>query len=275
VGPCLIGFFDDKGHALTPFVYQPIVPTVDVGFLSDRLPVKRDGKWGFIDSHGVEVIPCKYDRVSPFNGDYAAVIDKQRGMGFIDLQGHMVLDFGQDGPVFDDLRYLAANGYFIGHRASGWGIHDLQRKRDIVPFTYAKPDDLAIFGDGKPAQLILATRDESNGWCVRDDQGVTRQCGYQQLRDAGDGVLAVQDAKGLWGGLDYRGERLFPPRYTRVFSFHDGVAELPRKLKKLSSYRAYESTAYMDTRGREYLAPELIAEPASPAPSATPAEPLH
>lgn len=275
VGRCLIGFFDNKGHALTSFVYEPIVPTVDIGFLSDRLPVKRAGKWGFIDSHGIEIIACKYDRVSPFNGDYAAVIDKPRGMGFIDLQGHMVLDFGQDGPVFDDLRYLGANGYFIGHRASGWGIHDLVHQRDIVPFTYAKPDDLAIFGDGHPAQLILATHDEAKGWCVHDAQGVVGQCGYQQLREAGDGVLAVQDAKGLWGALDYRGQVLFLPRYTQAFSFHDGLAELPRKLKKLPGYRTSEPTVYMDTHGREYFAPELLAEPSSPVPSATRSEPSH
>jgi len=263
VGPCHVGFFAASGRALTPFLYEPLEQTVSKGFVSDRLLVKRDGKWGFIDSQGTEAIPCEFDQVTPFLDGYAAVVKKGKGVGFIDTQGLMIVDFEEG---FDNLSSLAGAGYFIGHRASGWGIFDLTHRREVVPFKYAKPGDLAIFSYGTPRSTVVATRDDAQGWCVLDKQGNSSHCGYKQMLDANDGVIAVQDTSGLWGALDTNGQWLFSPRYRRSFTYYGGLAVTPRTLPKPPQDRSVDHLhfIYMDTHGHEYAAPSLLAEPQNP-----------
>lgn len=47
--------------------------TTDSAFSQGMIAVQKDGLWGFADESGDIVIDCKYDRVSPFYGEYAAV----------------------------------------------------------------------------------------------------------------------------------------------------------------------------------------------------------
>ena len=37
------------------------------------VPVRRNGKFGYADETGREIIPCKYDFAKPFKGNLAAV----------------------------------------------------------------------------------------------------------------------------------------------------------------------------------------------------------
>ena len=40
----------------------------DAGYFNEGLAcVRRNGKEGFINESGIEVIPCKYDKVDPFD----------------------------------------------------------------------------------------------------------------------------------------------------------------------------------------------------------------
>ena len=55
------------------------------------MPVKKNGKWGYIDGDGNLVIPCIYDEVSLFNGGIAIV--KYNGKEYvIDKKGNVVED---------------------------------------------------------------------------------------------------------------------------------------------------------------------------------------
>ena len=56
--------------------------------------VKQNGKWGFIDKTGAEVIPFIYDVVQPFSEDLAAVRLEPDGLiGYIDKSGKEVIPF--------------------------------------------------------------------------------------------------------------------------------------------------------------------------------------
>ena len=57
------------------------------GLASVRSPLNR--KWGFVDEHGKEVIPPKYDSVKNFYGGLAEVGLKRR-WGFIDKTGREI-----------------------------------------------------------------------------------------------------------------------------------------------------------------------------------------
>ena len=59
-------------------------------FRNDRAPVRKNGKWGYIDSSGKEIIECKYKEVREFNTKAAPVCLVERKWGLIDLQGREI-----------------------------------------------------------------------------------------------------------------------------------------------------------------------------------------
>lgn len=52
--------------------------------------VCRDGKWGFIDTSGREVVPCKYDAVNDFH-EGLALVKLDGKFGYIDKTGCEVI----------------------------------------------------------------------------------------------------------------------------------------------------------------------------------------
>lgn len=238
-------FLDADGQALSTSVYSAYDRIM--GFQSDRLRVSRSGKYGFVNSHGVEVIACTYDLAQAFEGGYAVVSKRGWGLGVIDPQGRQVVDFAQGDLAYNDLRY-PAGGYFIGHRKSGWGVLDAIHHREVVPFTHADYDDVKILHEGS-SRLALAVRDEAKGWCLLDMQGSTLRCGYTQVWGAHENVIAVKDSNGHWGAVDPDGQIIFPPRYDNLFTFEKGLALVRRG----------QYAFYVDAHGKEYISPSMVA----------------
>ena len=52
--------------------------------------MKKDGKWGYIDKTGKEVVPCQYDNALGFS-DGLAVVEKGGKCGYIDKTGKEVI----------------------------------------------------------------------------------------------------------------------------------------------------------------------------------------
>ena len=64
-------------------------------FSENFAPVKLNGKWGFVDANGKEVISCKYDDVIRFSESLAGV--KTNGKwGFINKAGKEVVSCKYD-----------------------------------------------------------------------------------------------------------------------------------------------------------------------------------
>lgn len=61
--------------------------TTDSAFSQGMIAVQKDGLWGFADENGDIAIDCKYDYVSPFYGEYAAVEMGDRSF-LIDVKGN-------------------------------------------------------------------------------------------------------------------------------------------------------------------------------------------
>ena len=61
--------------------------TTDSAFSQGMIAVQKDGLWGFADENGDIAIDCKYDSVSPFYGEYAAVDMGSRSF-LIDVKGN-------------------------------------------------------------------------------------------------------------------------------------------------------------------------------------------
>lgn len=98
------GFADlDTGKFVVMPIYQDVLP-----FAEGMAGVKRDGRWGFIDTSGREVIPPQFEDVKPFFSNRAAV--KLTGEWFfINRRGAQV-------RVPDDLLEKGTDGIFIMDR---------------------------------------------------------------------------------------------------------------------------------------------------------------
>jgi|GEM_PF-727262 tetratricopeptide (TPR) repeat protein len=133
------GFIDKQGHEVIPLKYDGAldnsfsdnslydgVHDSTYSFSDGLAAVSLNGKWGYIDQQGHEVIPLKYEQARDFQDGLAAVSINSK-WGFIDKQGHEVIPLKYDygGAFFDGLAGVTLN--------SKWGLIDKQG-HEVIPF---------------------------------------------------------------------------------------------------------------------------------------------
>jgi hypothetical protein len=102
-------------------------------FLKGLMCVSKDGKYGFVNYYGEEVVPLIYDSASDFWGDLAKV---KRGnkWGFIDTLGNVVVDF-----IYDNAANFN-NGLARVVRDNLYGFID-DSGEEVVPCQYSYAHD--------------------------------------------------------------------------------------------------------------------------------------
>ncbi|MDR2467074.1 MAG: WG repeat-containing protein [Prevotellaceae bacterium] len=103
------GFIDRTGMEIIPFRYD------DAGAFSEGLAkVRTNGKWGFIDKMGKEAIPSIYDNVGSFSEGLVAAQSEGK-YGFIDKTGKEVISFKYDdaGIFSDGLARVRSDGKWL------------------------------------------------------------------------------------------------------------------------------------------------------------------
>ena len=175
-----------------------------------------DGKWGFIDKSGSEVIKPKFDAiVAPFNEGYAIVADRKEGeneFSIIDKGGEVVL------ALKDKYTRVAwISNDLIAVYDDGWGYIDMEGEKVIKPdedITYITP-----FKNG------YASFEEENEWGLFDLEGnkVLKAKYSTPLYVMGD-IIAFED-DGEWGFMDIEGKEIIEPDFDQVaYSFMCGNA---------------------------------------------------
>ncbi|MFB6247656.1 MAG: WG repeat-containing protein [Salinibacter sp.] len=61
-------------------------------FVEGRALIRRDGRYGFIDTSGAAVIPPTYAAARPFSGEGLAPVRPDSLWGFVDREGRMVIE---------------------------------------------------------------------------------------------------------------------------------------------------------------------------------------
>lgn len=144
------------------------------------IPVSKDGKYGYADTAGNEVIPPEYDRVYPFS-DGLACVGRTDGFtwqyGYIDKTGQEVIPL-----TFDDA-YPFSDGLATVKQDEQWGVIDKTGKA-VVPLAYN-------------------LQYSPNTYYWRNDPFL-------------DGLAPVRESDGLYGVMDRKGATLFPAEYTDV-----------------------------------------------------------
>lgn len=94
-------FINKNGEAVTQAVYDNWFPNWSEGLKA----VKRNGKYGFIDTSGKEIIPCNLSgSVGEFHEGLAKIVNPDWSAGYIDMTGRIVIPciYGSEASDFSD-----------------------------------------------------------------------------------------------------------------------------------------------------------------------------
>lgn len=115
-------------------------------FKEGRAMVEIDGKYGFIDHNGKEVIECKYDYVGSFEEGRAPVLRDGEGWGYIDLDGNEVIEC-----IYDDA-FIFEHGLGMVYRDGYYGFVDcdgFEVIECIYDFAEMGDDSIYVEKDGE------------------------------------------------------------------------------------------------------------------------------
>lgn len=289
----VFGCIDEKGHEVIPCIYESVYMEPGGVLVSpkegdNKLFVYRDGtlqefpvpdglepqggfydgrarvhdedfNYGYIDTGGNLVVPCRYNSADDFS-EGLAVIEQNWRKGYIDVDGNEVT------PLIYCNAMEFYNGLGCVQNEEGlYGYVDATG-REVIPCQFESADffygDVApVCLDGsyglidKTGRFVSATRYKSMGVCTSNlfyygedglygfvdaRQNVLTPARYNKIDICREGMVAVAQ-QDKYGFVNEKGEEVIPCIYSRVNWFDQGFARVARNGR----------VGYIDKTGRE------------------------
>ena len=197
--------FDLYGFPKTKLKYSRVR-----GSSEGRIPIKRNGKWGYLDHYGVEIISPIFDSVGDFNNGMAAVMFFGEG-GIINRSGKWVMTPEKNQIIdFNEKVILRKN-------RGNLEVLDFENK-----LIYFSENKLEIDRDGLIEYDSIGQEMRTISW-----QGTITAAKYygQGLRTGGNGYFIFKE-NGRYGFKDYQGRIRIANRYEDVKPFHQNFAAI-------------------------------------------------
>ena len=183
----------------------------DVFICNGFVKVKLDGKFGFINEDGVEIISCKYEDACDFS-DGLARVKSAEGWGFVNENGEEIIS----------CKYEDADDFWFGlalvKSAEGWGTINKDGE-EIIPCKYEKVERVSIG---------MAKVKSKEGWGFVNENGEEIiSCKYKDAIFS-NGLAIVRSKKG-WGFVNKDGEEIIPCKYEEAYAFESGLSLVKSK----------------------------------------------
>jgi len=196
------GFMNTTGITTIPAVYDQVSP-----YSEGLAVVAKDGKFGVIDKYNQVIIPFKYESISDFiNG--RAIVEKDELLGMIHRNGSFVIEcqYEDMGALSDGLIYVSDGEKFGYYDATGF-----QR----IPMKY---DDAYDFSKG-------VARVEVDGLAAYIDiYGVyVVPPAFEEIRPYSDS-LYIYEQEGYYGFMNRLGKSVVDPIYDNIGELQNDVA---------------------------------------------------
>jgi hypothetical protein len=231
--------FDLKGKKLSRHTYQNIVPLAE-----GPMPAKREGRWGYIDHTGSEMLLCRYDTTFAFTGELARV--RYNGLeGVINKEGlWQIRPLAEHITILDPYRFLArlkheyqllnekgellysttaalkplVGGLAEINAARQWSLLDINGRR-------LSPADYSWISDVQEGTIFFATKEGRRGILSRDGRRFIAAGPetWNRLYDIHEGFIGAQIGR-QQGFVDTNGKLRIANRYDTVTYFSDGMA---------------------------------------------------
>lgn len=181
--------------------------------------IKKDGKYGFVDSRSRLRIANRYDDVRAFNEGMAPI--KLLGRwGYINKEDRIAVQ-----PLYDDVSPFR-NGFAVVKQKNLYGLIDKTGKL-ILPIRYELIDVL-------PTKRLLIK--QNNLYGLTDGQGrIILNTKYNSLKDIGNNYLIVE-SDNKWGVITTQGISTIPLIYDGIVydQFHDQFLALKKSAWELA-----------------------------------------
>ena len=165
----------------------------------EYISAKRNGRWGFVDSHGRLRISNRYENVQPFSEGFAAI--KLRGRwGFIDRNEQLKVQ-----PHYESVSSFR-NGLAIVEEHSKYGLISMDGK-EVLEVTYPWIER-TIRGN------YLITNDQGKVGLADKNGSFVLTPNYTRVVDLEQVVLITENGK--IGVLDYQRNQKFPTSYSDI-----------------------------------------------------------
>ena len=219
------GFIDNKGNEIIPLKYDYALE-----FSEGLAAVQFKDKWCYIDKSGNEVVSLKsYDKVKRFY-DGLAIVELNNKQGFIDKSGNEVIP----------LKYKFVNTFSDGLARvilnDKYGFID-KNGNEVIPLKY----DLA--GDFKDG-LALVYLNDKYGFIDKNGNEII-PLKYDFAGDFKEGLarVSLNDKQGF---IDKSGNEVIPLKYDVVDGFSEGLAR----------FRFNDRWGFVDKNGNEVISLE-------------------
>ena len=120
------GYINLKGETIIPFIYQKAL-----SFNNGLAGVKKDGYWGVINKDNQLIVPCKYQQAVLFKNGIARlqiIADQKYKYAFINQQGKLLTEF-----EYDEVKTSDKSPYIRVRTGSQWGLIDTLGQSVISP----------------------------------------------------------------------------------------------------------------------------------------------
>lgn len=198
--------------------------------------VKQDGKFGFIDTSGYLIVPCKYDTCSLYDGNGVATGTIKDSRYYFDRHGNVFNSMEElqlsDKLIAEENRQVenhSVSDYTPTLDSSGkWGYKQFG-EWVILPRFDAAED----FQDG----IAPVSLGGKWGYIGKDGSNVIPYK-YEKAGPLVDGLARVR-LYNKWGFIDKTGSLVIPLQYTMAADFSEGLAQVVLQ----------EKTGYVDKTG--------------------------
>lgn len=204
------GWIDKTGRLfLTPFSLPP-------NFHEGLSAFERDGKWGYMDTKGTVVIQPEWEEAGEFAGGYAA-IKREGKWGGIDKTGRLVTPLGK----YERLYFEPEIGLWRITVGEKCGYMDKAGRVVIKPEWH----DVAAWAEG----LALVFREGKGGFIDKTGKVVVSP-EWEDVLPFHEG-LAPAKRNGKWGFIDKTGKIVLELQWEDTIGFHRGLAGVQRNGK--------------------------------------------
>lgn len=210
--------------------------------------VKKDGKWGYIDTNGTVVIEPKYDGANSFSEGLAAV-QLNGKWGYIDTKGNTVISFTlQSTFAFSEGLAVYGNGLYYGYidkagkavtpaiysEASsfrnGLACVKKENRYGFIDQTGTAVTDFVYGGKSQTEEGLIpvfygdANKGINTGY-LNPDGTVALDFLWYDAKSFSQGLAAAKtEYTEPWGFIDKTGTFVIQPKWDEVESFRQGCA---------------------------------------------------
>lgn len=214
--------------------------------------VSLDDKWGYVDKSGKELLPCKYDFVTPFINE-RALVKKGDKFTFVDEKGDKLFKFSEFekfiGNIIGfkledllDLQYGDPNSYMDYFGIRGISVDEL----DDFVFEYSMVPSVINLGLEflRGDRLISVTNNGRTSYMDKDFEKVmSLKYEYGGLFFDDMAVVSQGEYTNKYGYIDKNGKEVVPCKYTEAANFNDGMGLVSKN----------DQYGYVDKTGKEVI----------------------